>query len=417
MTIPTTPVPDVNSDGGTLYITTVVNSTNTVAESNTHNNEDLGPPYDTSAVVIEPKTPANLIGTTFAVTPTDPTWGSTITVTAQITNQSSGESPQTRALLSLTPDGLNYGSSTTVGIGSITVPPLAPYQTINLVQNITLPAVEPSSITNYTNFGLTMTQDADYLTNDLYPHSPSQGTGLDEAAITITTSSTSTATVGNLPDLAASSVMLSKTSVNWGSTVQVTSDVENLGLGASPASLVFFVLTGETGSLADAIFLGETTIPALAPGASAAIDQTVALPVRLPAGVSLGNVGYARLELITNPENDFDESIYTNGDSLSQPFIVRLPGNATTVPTNNAPGTLPSIQALAIRSQNQAKAAATKSRDARIAARNATKPKTTKKLHRKAGQGDLNIAKASVSVGEEITKLPTQVYDAIKRSV
>jgi hypothetical protein len=413
--IPSTPVPDVSSSGGTLYITTVVNSTRTVTEGNYHNDEDLGPPYDTDAVLIDPATPADLVGTTLVVNPTDPTWGSTITVTAQITNQSSGSSPQTRALLSLTPQGLTYGGSTTVGIGSIIVPPLGPYQTINLVQNITLPAVEPTTIANYTNFGLTMVEDSDYLTNTLYPHEPNQGPGLDQAAMTITTSSTSTATVGDLPDLATSSVLLSQSSVNWGSSLQLTTDVQNLGLGASPSSLVFFVLTGQTGSLTDAIFLGETTIPALAPGASTPIDQTISLPVRLPSGVSLGSVGYARIEVLTNPENDFNESIYSNGASLSEPFIVRLPGNATTVPTAKAPGTLPSIQTLATESQNKAKAAATAEQEARIAARVATKP--PKKLHRKAGQGGLNIAKATISVGEEITKLPNQVFDAIKRSV
>ena len=121
--------------------------------------------------------------------------------------------------------------------------------------------------------------------------------------------------------------------------------------------------------------------------------------------------------MLTNPENDFDESIYSNGASLSEPFIVRLPGNATTVPTAKAPGTLPSIQTLATASQNKAKAAATQELKAKIAARNATKPKPAKKLHRKVGQGGLNIAKASLSVGEEITKLPNQVFDAIKRSI
>ena len=120
-------------------------------------------------------------------------------MTAQITNQGSGSSPQTEALLALSPQGLTYGGSTTVGIGTITVPPLGPFQTVNLVQNITLPAVEPLSITNYTNFGLTMTQDANYLTNNLYPNQPDQGIGFDQTAITITTSTTSTATVGVTP--------------------------------------------------------------------------------------------------------------------------------------------------------------------------------------------------------------------------
>ena len=127
-------------------------------------------------------------------------------------------------------------------------------------------------------------------------------------------------------------MLLSKSSVNWGSSLNSSTEVQNLGQGASPSSSVFFVLTGQTGSLTDAIFLGETTIPALAPGASAPISQTITLPVRLPSGVSLGSVGYARIEVLTNPENDFDESIYSNGASLSEPFIVRLPGNATTVP-------------------------------------------------------------------------------------
>jgi CARDB len=413
--IPTTPIPNVSSSGGTLYINAVVDPGHTLPESNYHNNEDLGPPYDTDAVSIQAPIPSNLVGTTLVVTPTDPTWGSTITVTAQITNQSSGSSPQTRALLSLTPQGLTYGGSTTVGIGDIIVPPLGPFQTINLVQNITLPAVEPSAIANYTNFGVTMVQDADYITNDLYPHQALQGAGLDQTAITITTSSTSTATAAALPDLAASSVILSKSTVQWGSTMQVSTEVQNLGLGASPASKVFFILTGQTGSLTDAIFLGQTTIPALASGAAQSINQTVALPIRLPAGVALGSVGYARIEVITNPENDFDESIYTNGASLSQPFIVRLPGNVTTVPTTRAAGTLPSIQDLATRSANKAKVAAAEKLAAKAAARNATRP--AKKLHRKVGKGGLNIAKTSLSVGEEITKLPTQVYDAIKRSI
>ena len=278
-----------------------------------------------------------------------------------------------------------------------------------------MPAAEPSSIANYTNFGLTMVQDADYVTNDLYPHTTSQGVGLDQAALTITTSATSTATVGELPDLAASSVILSKSSVDWGSTVGLTTEVQNLGAGASPASKVFFVLTGQSGSLTDAIFLGQTTIPALASGGAQTINQTIALPIRLPAGVSLGSVGYARIEVLTNPENDFDESIYSNGDALSEPFIVRLPGNATTVPTTQAPGKLPTIQQLNTRSANKAKVASAEKVAAKVAARVASKP--PKKLHRKVGKGGLNVAKASVNVGEEITKLPNQVYDAIKRSI
>lgn len=419
VTLPSSPIPNVSSNGGTLYVNAVVNPAHTLVESNYHNNEDLGPPYDSVAELIQAPTPASLVGTTLAVSPTNATWGSTITVTAQVTNQSSGSAPQTRALLSITPQGLTYGGSSSFGIGSLAIPPLSAYQTVNLVQTFTLPAVAPSSIAAYTNFGLTMTQDADYLTNDQYPHQSDQGIGLDQAAITITTSATSTATAGSLPDLAASSVVLSKSTVQWGSTVQATTEIQNLGAGAAPPSTVFFILTGQSGSLTDAIFLGETTIPALASGASQPINQTLQLPATLPAGVQLGSVGYARIEVLTNPENDFEESVYSNGGALSQPFIVRLPGNATTVPTAQPAGTLPSIAQLAEKSQNAAKSAVAEAQAAkvaaRIAARNATKP--PKKLHRKAGKGGLNIAKSAVSVGTEITKLPTQVYDALKRSL
>jgi hypothetical protein len=415
VTLPSTPIPDVRSNGGTVYIDAAVNPGHTVAESNYHNNEDLGPPYDAAPVLIQASIPPDLVATTLAVTPANATWGSTITVTAQITNQSSGSSPQTRALLALTPQGLTYGSSTTFAIGNIIVPPLAPYQTVNLVQNITLPAVEPSAIANYTNFGLTMTQDADYVTNDLYPHQPDQGAGLDQTSIAITTSPTSTATLGPLPDLAASSVLLSKTSVQWGSTIQATTAIQNLGLGAAPASPVFFVLTGQSGSLSDAIFLGETTIPALAPGASQQVNETLQIPNRLPAGVTLNAVGYGRIEVLTNPDNFIDESIYSNGGALSQPFILRLPGNATTVPTAQAAGTLPSVQALATQSQNKAKVAAAEKLAGRVAAHNAHKP--VKKLHRKLGKGGLNIAKVSLNVAQEIYKLPTQAFNAVKRSI
>jgi len=412
--LPSTPIPDVSSAGGTVYVAAVVNPTRTVAESNYHNNEDIGPPHDAAPILIEAPLPANLEGTTFAVTPTNPTWGSTITVTAQITNQGTGASPQTRALIALTPQGLNYGGTTTVGIGNIEVPPLAPYQTINLVQNITLPAVAPVSLTNYTNFGLTMTQDAAYVTNDVYPHEPDQGVGYDQTAISITTSATSTATLGPLADLAASSVLLSKSTLTWGSSFPVTTEVQNLGQASAGPFLVRFLLTGQGGSLTDAIFLGDATIPGLAAGYNQQLTQTLQLPNRLPAGMSLNNVGYARIAVVVDPEYVVNESLYSNNVSLSAPFVVRLPGNATTVPTT-ATAALPSLQTLAQQSQQQAKIAAAASRAARIKARAATAAQ--KKLHRKRPRSGQNIAKITINVAEELTKLPSQAFKAIKRSL
>ena len=96
--------------------------------------------------------------------------------------------------------------------------------------------------------------------------------------------------------------------------------------------------------------------------------------------MTLNSVGYARIAVIVNPENFINESINSNNDAVSLPFIVRLPGNATTVPTPRRPGT-PPAQTVAQQSQNQARIAAAARRAARLPARAAaTAPK---KLHRK----------------------------------
>ncbi len=420
--LPTTPIPDVSSSGGTLYITAWVNPTEAVPESNYGNDRDLGPPYDSAPVVIAAPKPANLVGTTLAVTPTTPTWGSTITVTAQITNEGAGSSPQTIALLSITPQGLNYGSSTTVGIGTITVPPLGPYQVVNLVQNITLPAVEPLGIANYTNFGLTMTQDSNYLTNDLYPNQPDQGAGYDQTAISITTSTTSTATSGPLPDLATSSVVAPVGTVTWGQSFPVSTVVQNLGQGDAGAFQVFYLLTGQAGTINDAIYLGQTDVSGLAAGANDPITQTLTLPTRLPSGVTLGSVGYGRIAVIVDPNNFINETLKSNDETISAPFIVRLPGSATTVPTTAAAGSLPTVAQVAKQQQNAIKAAKAlkwaEAVRAKQAAKAATKaPKPAKKLHRKQPPKTNSVVGATVSLATEVTKLPHQIYSVLKKSL
>ena len=204
-------------------------------------------------------------------------------MTAQITNQSAGAVAPDSALLSLTPQGLNYGGSTTVGIGTITVPPLAAYQTINLVQNITLPAVEPVPITNYTNFGLTMTQDADYVTNDLIPTSPTR-----ESDSTRRRSRSPPArprrprSVRSRPGRLVGPGL--EADVELGLRLPGHHRRPKPGTGAAGPFLVFFLLTGQSGSINDAIFLGETTIPGLAAGANQPLTQTLQSRPACPPG-------------------------------------------------------------------------------------------------------------------------------------
>src|SRR5262249_10779039 len=160
-----------------------------------------------------------------------------------------------------------------------------------LVQDVTLPAVEPLAIANYSSFGLTMTEDANYVTNDLYPNQPDQGIGYDQTPMTITTSPTSTATAGPLPDLAASSIIAPSGTIRWDKPFKATPDVQTLGQGAAGPFQSFSLLTGQAGTINDAISLGQPPVPGRAAGASQQVDQSLTPPTRLPAGVTLDSVG------------------------------------------------------------------------------------------------------------------------------
>jgi hypothetical protein len=414
VTLPATQIAYFDTNSNAIYITSWVNPNRAVTESNYRNDKNVGPPFDASTLVISAPKPAELVGTTFAASNSTLEWGDSFTVTAQITNDGSGASPQTRALITLTPQGINYSQNpTTVGIGNIIVPPLAPYQTVNLVQTITLPAVEPMSIANYTNFTLAMTQDADYLTNDLYPNSPTQGTGLDSTPVTITVNPDSTATTGLLPDLAASSVTLPKAITSWGSTIPVTTEVQNLGQGDAGPFTVRFILTGQSGSTTDGVFLADVTVPGLAAGASQPVTANLSIPSRAPNGLTLNSAGYARIAVIVDPENFVNSSLKSNDASVSAPFILRLPGNATTVPTQQAAGSLPSVSQVAQQVASQAKAQAAANRAARRAATTSTK---TTKIKVEAPPKDNTVADKTVSVAKEVIKLPGQIVDALKKA-
>jgi hypothetical protein len=260
-----------------------------------------------------------------------------------------------------------------------------------------------------------MAQDANYLTNSSYPHEPDQGTGYDQTPITITTSPTSPAPTGALPDLAASSVLAPTGTIRWGQTFPVTTDVQNLGQGDAGSFRVRFLLTGQSGSIVGAIYLGDVTIPGLAAGATQPITQTLQLPNRLPSGVTLNSVGYARVAVMVDPENVINETLKSNDESVSAPFIVRLPGNSPTVPTTAVAGALPSVADVAQRSKNQHKRAAARRRAASAAALAGQVPHT--KLRRHAPPRTNSLVRSGLSLANELGKLPHQVFSVIKKSV
>ncbi len=350
--LPATAIPNYSA-GNPIYIDLFVNPNKAVTESNYKNNEGVGQGFDSSPVAIVPEEPSLLIGSSFAVTPTPTTWGQTVTVTAQIRNNAQGDAPASRAKIVLTPAGLSPGSPYDFTVGYLTVPAIPAWQTVNIQQQITLPATAPSSLSSDTQFTLSMAQDADYVTDPIYPHVADQGQGLDQTPITITanpavsssTSSTSTTTTTSgtpaLPDVAPSNVVITSPSVFWGYNFQVSANFQNLGQADAGPMEVMYVLTGSGGSLANGVFLGEATLPALAQGATQVINQTVHLPSQLPSGVTIPSTSTGRIAVLVDPDHTIDQSLRSNSLAESAPVTLRVLGTdgTSTVPTSPPIGT------------------------------------------------------------------------------
>ena len=404
--LPTTPIPGV-SKTGVVYVDMKIDPSQSVPQSNRRTDAGLGIPYESSYIVITPNQPSSLLGSTLAVSSPTTTWGSTITVTAQVRNAGAGSSPATRALLVLTPTGTGPTWPHDVSIGNLNIPPIPAYQTVNVVQTITLPANAPNLLNSNGNtaFTLSMIQDADYLTNSLYPHLPSVGLGYDQVNMTISPSTTAATTTAPLADLAASSVLMSADSLSWGQTFQVTTTVQNLGTGDAGPFTVRFLLIGENGQVNQGIFLGDAQVPRLAAGFNQSLVQTLQLPSRVPAGLSLNSVGYARIAVVINAENSVNETLISNNLGESPPIVVRLPGtNGTSVvPTAAAAGVLPSLKAQPPpKTKPHPKLAAARARRAAAHA--------PQKLHRKP-------LKKEPSIVHQLTELPTKLNNLIKKFV
>ena len=182
--LPATAIPNYSS-ANPIYIDLFVNPNKAVTESNYKNNEGVGQGFDSSPIVVVPQQPSLLVGSSLSISPTSTTWGQTITVTAQIRNNAQGNAQATRAKLVITPSGLAPGSPYDFTVGYLDVPAIPAWQTVNVQQQITLPATAPSSLTSDTQFTLSMAQDADYVADPIYPHVATQGQGLDTTPLTI----------------------------------------------------------------------------------------------------------------------------------------------------------------------------------------------------------------------------------------
>jgi hypothetical protein len=341
-TLPATAIPNYSSSNP-IYIDLFVNPNKAVTESKYKNDEGVGQGFDSSPIVIVPEEPSLLVGSSLSINPTSTTWGQTITVTAQIRNNAQGDAPPTRAKIVLTPSGLNPGSPYDFTVGYLNVPAIPAWQTVNVQQQITLPATAPSSLSGDTQFALSMAQDADYVANPIYPHVATQGQGLDVTPLTITatTSSPTPTATPSLPDVAPSNVVVTSKSVFWGYNFQVSANFQNLGQADAGPIEVMYLLTGTGGSIANAVFLGESMLPAMKQGASQVVNQTVHLPSVLPNGQSIPSDALGRIAVLVDPDHVVDQTLRSNSLAESAPVTLRVMGTdgSSTVPTSPPVGT------------------------------------------------------------------------------
>ena len=326
--------------GQPLFITLWVDPNNVQPDPNPADKAGRGLGVDTSILTVTPHQPANLVGTGLNIYPTRTavanvlSWGDSFNITEQIQNNGEGDAPPTRARVVLTPQGATPGGYSDVTIGNITVPAIPAFQSANVVQSVSLPTIEPATLNGASQFTISVVQDADFLTQPIYPKIADQGYGLDQGTIGILPGP-ATATPNNLPDLAPASVVVSQDSLNWGQTFTVGTVVQNVGLGDAGKFVVRFIATGVSGDLSKGIFLGDVTVDGLAANAAANVLTNVRLPAKLPYGMTVASPAYARIYAVVDPEDVLNQSSRTNNMAASAPVLLSVVGvdGTTTVPT------------------------------------------------------------------------------------
>ena len=325
-----------------LYVTLNVDPNNAANESTMSDKNGRGVGLDTAQILVSQQMPANLVGTAFSIAPVSTvtpgvySWGDTFDVTEQIKNNGQGNAPPTRARIVLTPAGATPGGFSDVTIGNISVPAIPAFGTTNVVQQVTLPPLEPLTLGAATQFTVSIVQDADFLTQPVYPEVATQGLDIDQGPLGINPGPLAATPQGLTPDLAPSTVLVSQSSLVWGQQFQVSAAIQNVSNVASPPFTVRFVAAGATGDVSHGIFLGDVQVPALAANSVTNVLTTVKLPSILPFGDTVASPSFAQIYAIADPEDVVNESLRSNNMAASAPILLQVVGSGgatTTVPT------------------------------------------------------------------------------------
>jgi len=396
--LPSAPVPGMKPNDP-MKISLDVDPDRHVREQSKRNNRSLGRNLDSAVVQIAPQQPASLVSTAAGVYPTTTQWGQSLAVASQISNKSYGGAPASRVQVILTPVGASPGNGADVTIGSIEVPPLLAWSTVNVENHFDLPTTPPPGFENYSQYTVSLLPDADYVTNLVYPHLPIGGVGIDQIPVTINVPAGTTITpTAKLPDLATSSVTVRPTTLHWGQTFQVETLVQNLGsVDPGPFRVRFILIGPGTGGAAQGFFLGDTLVSSLAPGQIANVNHSLSLPSRLPAGVTVSSLSTGKIAVIVDPENSIGETFDNNNVASSAPLTLKVLGTdgSSTVPNLPQPWQLLAVNATTTAAN--APSATTTTANGR-----------TRRLFRKQPQQETGIV-------HELSVFPQKVTDAIKK--
>ena len=410
LTLPATPLSGLNPSGS-FYVAAVIDPQHAIDESNTQNNADTGAGFDYELISPPTALSASLNGSRLSVSPSETGWGGSFSMTQQVSNNGEADAPATRALVVLTPSGSTPGGASDVTIGSVSIPAIPAGQSVTVNPSITLPTRPPSSLVGVTRFAVSVVQDADYVTNAMYPHAATQGVGLDQAGITITTPSYVNTKTGPQPGLAVTAVAVDSAGIKWGQSFQVATTLQNSGSVDPGPFRVRYLLVGTDGTLGNSLFLADSTVSNLAAGATQNIETTLHLPTTLPGGATVNSLGEARIAVVVDPENSIDEPrTGTSGVSgIIQLQVVGTDGQTTAVKAQAT--TLSATAAKAI-TTTQAKAAPTKTATKSVTVtKHATAPKPVASPRRKT------VAKPTIHSFEHNLKVfPNSVYKYYKKT-
>jgi hypothetical protein len=326
-----------------LYVTLNVDPGDAANEASMTDKAGRGIGLDTAEVLVSQQMPAVLEGTAFSIAPVKTvvpgvySWGDSFDVTEQIKNVGQGNAPPTRARIVLTPAGATPGGYSDVTIGNINVPAVPAFGTANVEQEVDLPALEPLTLGAATQFTISVVQDADFLTQPVYPQIANQGNLLDQGQLGINPGPAAAITPQvPTPDLAPSTVLVSSSALNWGQSFEVSAAIQNISNVAAPAFTVRFVAAGATGDVSHGVFLGDVQVAGLAANSATTVLTTVKLPSILPYGDTVASPAYSQIYAIVDPEDVVNESFRSNNMAASAPVLLQVvgtDGTSTTVPT------------------------------------------------------------------------------------